>query len=195
MLSRSQRDAVLAGIPDELGGTSVTKYRDGHYGSLPSFPCLVIRGPQTSSRARYNGTLVKTVWNAEDEVYDEVNAVNQFTTVRVDVEALTEDEATDLARALVETVYSTKLGLDWFTDRVKLSSIPNPGLMLSYQHAIQGGSGHKKIYQMVVEIRVEYELGWDVVGAPMKEFETSIEVGDSEETIDGSIEYELPEES
>jgi len=192
MLTKTQYQAIYDWIPSSLAGESVPKVRGSQFAGQPSFPCLVVSGPQTSTRARYNGSLVRTEWNEADDVYDETEGYNMFSTIRVDVEALNEDDATDITAALVTSLYETRHDLSWDDYHVKFSVMQNAGYEANYNYPIQGGSGTKKIYRRVVEFRVEYEMSWQVVAPPMKEFDTTID--DDGATVVGQIRYELAED-
>lgn len=192
MLSKEQYQAVFDWIPDTLASKPVTKIRASQFSGLPPFPCLIIGGGQQSTRARYNGSLLRTKWNDADEVYDETEGYNMYTTIRVDVEAYSEDDVTDLARALVTSIYQNRHVLSWDEHHVKFSSLQNSGYEANYDYPIQGGSGVKKIYRRVVEFQVEYELSWPVVVPPIREFDTVLDVDGA--TLEGQLVGELADE-
>lgn len=161
MLTRWQRNFIYEALPTVLAGLTVAKNRDGEIQAEGAFPKMVVsvltegvRVHFYKDRIRYQKKLVGGDKQA-DYWYGQIDRAS-FSVV---LESYSKDELGDIGRALFMDLWSTELGLAWYSSiapRMRLAKIFEP----TYLPEIYDPRNGQNIFRLVIDFWVEYEFSW-----------------------------------
>lgn len=161
MLTRWQRNYIFEAIPTDLAGFTLMKNRDGEIQAESAFPKMIVsvltegvRVHFFKDRIRYQKKLVGGDKQA-DYWYGQIDRAS-FSIV---LEAYDKDDLGDIGRALLLDMWSTELGLAWYSSevpRMRLAKIFEP----TYLPEIYDDRTGQNISRLVIDFWVEYEFSW-----------------------------------
>lgn len=161
MLTRWQRNFIYEAIPEELGGFTLTKSRDGEIQAEPPLPRMIVsvltegvRVHYYMDRIRYQKKLVGADKTA-DYWYGQIDRAS-FSVV---LEAYDKDDLGDMGRALLLELWQNELGLYWKSvtvPRMRIAKIFEP----TYLPEVYDDRNGQNIFRLAIDFWVEYEFSW-----------------------------------
>lgn len=173
MMTETQRDAVFAGIPYILNGTTCTKVLSDQYVSDPTLPCVTIKYLSDSIRVRWKGQEIRSFREHRTDDFDCTEGLIEKATIGLTVSSLSYAGTLNMAADMLVQLYRDRLGLDWYDYRVKFVDTLNAPIESTYRLE----QDRALVYRAHVDISIEYEVSWPVIAPAIRKVGADIQVG------------------